>query len=250
MGNDASKRKPFIGTTIQRIGIDDVDESIAKAEEAAKSPPQKVIVTLSTGQELTRGNVCEIFQQLIADRSKMEVEAVKPKKKAKDKAKLDYERCQKYLGKELVFILKDKELRDTVLDLNQEAFEALLKSDELVVPDESYVLLMLGAWAERRAYNEEERDTPAAPPSSGGGLQPPVNAVNMRGSDGLFQALGEGAAKLLDPKGTCGGIDGGAVAFGSRYSLGGDSTQRRIAARRQLRRRRRRRGRRRRKTPQ
>lgn len=200
MGNDASKRKPFIGTTIQRIGIDDVDESIAKAEEAAKSPPQKVIVTLSTGQELTRGNVCEIFQQLIADRSKMEVEAVKPKKKAKDKAKLDYERCQKYLGKELVFILKDKELRDTVLDLNQEAFEALLKSDELVVPDESYVLLMLGAWAERRAYNEEERDTPAAPPSSGGGLQPPVNAVNMRGSDGLFQALGEGAAKLLDPK--------------------------------------------------
>jgi len=161
MGNDSSKRKPFVGTTILRVGIDDVAQ--ASADQAA--PPAKVVSTLSTGQELTRANVCEIFEQLLLERSKTDEPAGKGKmkKKEKEKLKLDYERSLRYLCDDLVFILKDKELRDGLLELGPEAFEQLVKSDDLVVPDESIVLLALGAWAERRAYKDEmeKKPTPA-----------------------------------------------------------------------------------------
>jgi hypothetical protein len=95
MGNDSSKRtlKPFVGTTILRVGIDDVAQAQAAADQAA--PPAKVVSTLSTGQELTRANVCEIFEQLLLERSKTDEPAGsagkgKMKKKEKEKLKLDY----------------------------------------------------------------------------------------------------------------------------------------------------------------
>lgn len=163
MGGQPSRSKPASGLTIQRVGID--DQTPAPAADSTVKGADKSIVLLLSGDQLTRDNVCDIFQKLIRERGQLERELseggggnVKKTKKKKEKVKQDIESCIKYLGEDLVFVLKDVERRDELLSLDREAFEEIVKSDLLVVPDESYVLLTVGAWAERRANEDEMRD--------------------------------------------------------------------------------------------
>jgi len=117
-------------------------------------------VTLKSGQVLCLATVCEIFQGMVeaSSGSSSSTTTTTPSAKKEAQKKGDYARCLGFLCDVFIVLLSDKKMREDLLTLSPKALEELLMSDELTIPDESYALLLLGAWAERRADLETSPD--------------------------------------------------------------------------------------------